>query len=201
MERRKYLKLVSGIGGLVTFSGATVAQEDNSTTAEENEETYISVIGPNLKLLDYEISNVKELEDSDRKVATFTVKTLSEKERLNITLTDAFSAFASKGVNEVQTSEKTLARGTNEFNVRTTAMNGMSGLGISTPNSAGIGISTGLPSEQAAGEQQVGLGESVAIGGGVGLSGTAIAAHRKMKGTDSKPLNLDERLDEEGGIW
>ena len=206
MKRRNYLKAITAFGGMATLSQSANAQSEGKNSSQNSDTSYKAIVGPKLKIIDYGIGNVEEVEvdgstsTETKKVAEFNVDVECSKEGLNVTLTDAFSAFATKGINQVQTSEIKVAKGRNTISERTTAIQEMAGLGISTPNSAGIGISTGLPTEGFS-EQEVGLGESVAVGGGVGLAGVGIAAHRKMKGTDSKPLSLDERLEDKGGIW
>lgn len=198
MKRRNFIKSGIGITGISTLSNKVTAQNNGTLPNNgEKEEKYKAQIGNYLKLIDYEVSQGIKIEGEDNTKAEFTLQFEADRS-LKVITTDAFGAFASKGVNRVSTDTNILSSGKNEIVQRVTSINNVAGIGIQTDDSAGIGISTGLPTESA---ENVTLPQGLLLGGTVMGLGTAISARRKLKGTENKPLNLNERIEKESGIW
>lgn len=167
---------------------AEAAQESAEETEEDNR--VLAEVSPDLDLLDY---RVEEAESEDRARMTATVRASSP---VAVQMSDAFGAFVSEGVSEVDARAVAVEEGETEVSRVVTTVDDAAGMGLSTPDSFGIGISTGLSSGEG---ESVSLAEGLLYGGSTGVLGTGLMAWRQSRSDLDEPEEV-ESLDSDGGL-
>ena len=163
--------------------------------AQEEQETptYLARVDSNIRVVDYDVAPSERLENQD--VEKSRVSAVLEADNpAAITKTDAFGAFATRGVNSIFQETEAIPGGRTEVALRATVVRGVVGMGIST-DSGGVGISSGVPAD---GDDQVGLTHGVATGLGTALTGTFAVAWRRYRDDLHEPEDWGE--DSNGGL-
>jgi hypothetical protein len=203
MTRRSLLSAIGGVASIGMIGTASAQSTETATpTASSTNRTTASTTSTSgsgssepITQIDGDVALVeweeRETEADGETIVAITVDVSAPKA---ITLTDAFGAFTSSGVNKVDPRTVVGNIGRNTFSETVSTIEEVGGLGVSTED-GGIGIST---AEVGGGSgRQTSLLEGVAIGVGTGITGTGIAAWRHTRDDMESPEAID---DDDGGI-
>lgn len=176
-----------------TDSGEIVTEPDPGAVATTIEEqmtpegpTYLAQVDSTLRVLDYDTSDL-DRGDDNQQTARVTA-TVEADTPTAVTVTDAFGAFASRGVNQIRERSEAVSEGKTRVGMRCTVVRGMVGMGLST-DQGGVGISSGAPDS---GGSDVRLALGVGVGAITAVSGTAAAAWRKLTDHKDEPETVRE---------
>ena len=161
-----------------------VATEIEEQISEEP--TYLAQVDSTLRILDYSTADL-DRDDNNQQTARVTATVEADVPQA-LTLTDAFGAFASRGVNKIRERSEAVSEGKTRVGIRCTVVRGMVGMGLST-DQGGVGISSGAPED---GGTDVRLALGVGVGAVTAVSGTAAAAWRKLNDHKDEPESVFE---------
>jgi hypothetical protein len=172
------------------------AQQAAQTAVEQVETdsgpTYLARVSDSLRVVSYDVAPSERLRDENAEMSRVTV-TLEADSPVAITKTDAFAAFATRGVNQIPETTEAVAEGRTQVSMRATVVRGVVGMGISTDR-GGVGISSGVPSDDGS---DVGLLHGIATGIATAVVGTAAAAWRRDRDDLHEPEDWGD--DDSGG--
>jgi hypothetical protein len=199
MNRRSYLTAVAGVASLGVVETASAQDVQNRAENETNAtatSTPTSSSTETLTQIDDEVALVsweeREVDADDETVVAIEVRAEAPKA---VTLTDAFGAFLTAGVNKVDPRTVVANPGLNRFSERVSLVEEeVGGLGVSTEDGA-VGISTADMDD--GGGESIPLLLGVGAGAGTGIVGTTISAWRHTRDDMEPPESIDE---DDGGL-